>query len=72
MISTIKCFSFTTETSHFFLGGCTALRVKSEVDLNTLYVPPQIKVLLQTLQLLYLGYMETRLFTVSLEIMETE
>lgn len=55
-----------------FLGGSTALRVKSEVDLHTLYVQPQIKVLLQILQLLYLGYTEMRLFTGSLEIMETE
>lgn len=34
-----------------FLGGSTALSVKSEVDLHTLYVQPQIKVLLQILQL---------------------
>ncbi|CAN0067019.1 unnamed protein product, partial [Bubo scandiacus] len=44
-------------------GGSTTLRVKSEVDLHALYVPPQIKVLVQILQLLYLRNMEMRLLT---------
>lgn len=55
-----------------FLGGSTALRRKSEEDFRTLHVPPEIKVLLQIWQLLHLGYMEMRLFTVFLVTMDTE